>query len=95
MNELKYDKSYVPYNESINPDITTWKDYESDLRVNSHSLNEIYLPLDDAVLFGSADSAVKMNRTIPRLQLRLNYNKTFEDALQTCADDTFGQEMMD
>jgi hypothetical protein len=89
MNELKNDMEYIPYNKSLNPDITAWKKYEGAMRLNSHGLNEINLPLNDTVLFGSADSAAKMDRTIPRLQVRLNSDKTFKDSIQACVTDEF------
>lgn len=61
-----------------------WKDYETSVRVNSFGLNELYFDMEDVVLQGTSDSEFKMDRIIPRFQVRLNKSKTQIDAFVAC-----------
>jgi hypothetical protein len=80
MYELKNDMSYTPYDANLNPDLMTWKRYETQNRTNSFNLTEFYFNLNDVVLSGTSDSIQKMVRTVPRIQLKLDKKKTEYDA---------------
>ena len=47
--------AYFTFND-INPDLNTWKKYETKMVKNGQSMNEIQLDISDAVLNGTTES---------------------------------------
>ena len=89
MFELKFDQFYEPFNKTLNKDLTSWTNYVTQCRENSHGLTELNFDLSDVILMGTSDSNVAMDRTIPRFQVRLNQTKTQIDAFEACEKDEF------
>lgn len=50
MYEIKKQNEFTPYNLSINPNLTTWKDYPINIRQNQNNISEIVIDLNDTVI---------------------------------------------
>ena len=66
MFELKEGFDYKLYNESLNPDVNTWKRYETNIQTNENDLQEFTIDLTDVHLNGTSDSIQAMPVIIPR-----------------------------
>ena len=92
MYENKKGNTYEPYDRKINPNSTTWRSYETEVRKNNFGLTEVNLNLSDAVMKGTDDSNNYMEQVTTRLQLRFNSKLAQINSYKSCASDQFISE---
>jgi hypothetical protein len=66
MFEIKEGFDYSLYNTTLNPDVNTWKRYETVLSTNKNGLKEFKIDMKDVILNGTSDSTEAMPVIIPR-----------------------------
>ena len=86
--------SYSTFND-INPDLNTWKKYETKMVKNGQSMNEIQLDISDAVLNGTTESFDQMQTVIPEYQVKFDSKRFHRDILDACRNDIFIDELID
>ena len=69
MFEIKDGFDYSLYSEILNPDVNTWKRYETIIQTNQNGLEEFQIDLMDVILNGTSDSIGSMPVIIPRFQI--------------------------
>mmetsp|Transcript_14057 Transcript_14057/g.21905 ORF Transcript_14057/g.21905 Transcript_14057/m.21905 type:complete len:92 (+) Transcript_14057:746-1021(+) len=75
MIEAKNGSTYSVYNNSVNSDIFTWKEYNSsELYVNNHSLLEMKFDLEDGRIQGTENHLNSMEIVVSRYQVRYNFD---------------------
>jgi hypothetical protein len=84
MYELKQSLTFQTFNESLNPDMTSWKPYDFEVRGNNFGLQEMVFNLSDAIIQGAEDSYEFMDQALSRFQLRFNQTLADIHSFRSC-----------
>ena len=80
----------MPYNTSINNNISDWKKYDLDnLVLNERNLYELQINTTDASMMGTEHSFDDAGYVTSRFQIRLDNDSIKLDAFKQCKDPNF------
>ena len=80
----------MPYNTSINNNISDWKQYDLEtLTLNDRSLYEIEIDTSDATMMGTEHSSNDAGYVTSRFQVRMDNDSIKLDAFKQCKDPNF------